>query len=532
MRILLLYANPNQSVPVSPYGLDILAPTLRARRERVDLLTVNPFIESTDPQAWLRSVLIAYQPDLVGLSIRNIDNAIVAISADTPASGSPIDVVPYAPSVRDLVNVLKEWNDDVPCIAGGSGFTSCPIEFLRYLGLDYGFLGSAEDSFARLVAGLRNAGPPYRQRVAVLLPALPGAVTVSGPLRRTSAGISLRSEPASSPRLAAEYQLLYRLRNIPAAVRTKSGCPLRCSYCTDPINLRRTERRPADNVVAEFRHHVDEHGITDFHVADAELNLPYEDHLFRVCEGLRDSGLAHRITWRGYFNVIPFSDELVRAIAEAGCRSPSFAVDSFDEAGLRVYGKNFRLHHVHDVLQRFLARGPEIHPEVCLLLGRPGETLGSIDTNIRWMLEYADKGVQISYSCGLRVYPNTPLARMPLDASHIYLPSGPSERCGMVLYSPDELLAEPIVYCEPLAPRELVRYLAERVGGHPNINIFADWPWPEAHHTEELRLLNVGVHRIAYGRSGEAVNHLTGALRRNPGLWPARAALKVARGPQ
>ncbi|WP_433431388.1 B12-binding domain-containing radical SAM protein [Nonomuraea sp. CA-141351] len=528
MRILLLYANPNLSVPVSPYGLDTVSATLQARCGPTEVLITNPFIEAIEPEAHLRAVLAHFQPDVVGISVRNIDNAIVALPGDPPPDGSPIDVVAYAPAIRGLTDVIKEWRADALCVVGGSGFTACPAEFLRYLDLDYGFVGPAESTFAELVGALREARPPYGKAAAEIIRGLPNAVIRDdGGFHRTAARLSFRAEAREPMRIAPEYQLLYRLRNIPVAVRTKSGCPLRCSYCTDPVNQRRTEHRAVGNVVAEIRHHVEEHGLRSFHIADAELNLPYEDHLLRVCAGIRDSGLAGQIGWRGYFNVTPFSDELMDALATAGCDAPSFAVDSFCEDGLRAHQKNFRAHHVHDVLNRLLSRGSAVRPEVCLLLGRRGETAASIDANIRWMLEYADRGVRIAYSCGLRVYPNTPLARETLDTAHVYLSSGPLGRTGGRRFTPDELLREPVVYCEPFPPRELAHYVARRAGGHPNIGVFTDGPWPEARHSEELRLFNVGVHRMAHGRFGQARAYLSSALGKNPGLSVARGALEI-----
>lgn len=529
MRILLLYANPNMSVPVSPYGLNAIAGAVRARGVPAETLTVNPFIEHTEPEAYLAAVLDAFRPDLIGVSIRNIDNAIVALSGDDPPDGAPIDIVAYAPAVRRLVEVVKGWNPDTAIIAGGSGFTSCPEAFLRYLGLRYGVAGPGEDVFARLAEALAETGPPYRRRPDGILSGLPGTVVPDGAgYRMTPPAASLASAAFTPVTIAPEYQLLYQLRDIPVAVRTKSGCPLRCAYCTDPINLRRTDRRPSDHVVAEFRHHVEDHGFTRFHIADAELNLPYEDNLLRVCAGLRDSGLAERLTWRGYFNVKPFSDQLLDAIVAAGGTSPSFAVDSFRDEGLRAHRKNFRARHVHDVLDRLLARGRDVRPEVCLLLGHPGATLDGIDAEVDWMLRYADRGVQIAYSCGLRVYPNTPLARTPLDTAHVYGPSGGGRGGGTRLFTPQELLAEPVVYSAPLSPRDLARYVAERTGGHPNIGVFTDGPWPERWHAEELSLFNVGVHRLARGRYDAAADLLTRALRRNPGLSVARTALSVA----
>lgn len=230
MRILLLYANPNQSVPVSPYGLDTISSRLRDNGGPVEILTVNPFIEDIDAEAHLRKVLVEYEPDLIGISIRNIDNAVVAVTSDTPPDGSPIDVVAYAPAVRRLVEVVREWSDEVVCVVGGSAFTSCPVVFLRYLDLDFGLAGSAETSFVRLVDELSASSPPYRKEVARILPALPGAVYRDGDgFSMTPDRPTLHAEPAAPLDIAPEYLLLYWLRNIPAAVRTKSGCPLRCS---------------------------------------------------------------------------------------------------------------------------------------------------------------------------------------------------------------------------------------------------------------------------------------------------------------
>jgi hypothetical protein len=63
-----------------PYGLDTISQILKVRESPAKTLTMNPFIEDIDTRSYLRDILAAYEPDLVGISIRNIDNAIVAIS--------------------------------------------------------------------------------------------------------------------------------------------------------------------------------------------------------------------------------------------------------------------------------------------------------------------------------------------------------------------------------------------------------------------------------------------------------------------
>lgn len=516
MRALLIFANPNQAVPVSPYGLDIIRANMAVQEPAAEIRIINPYIESTDPVRHLSKVLAEFSPDIVGLSIRNIDNSVVAISENYPADGSPIDLVSYVPAIRELCDALREWNPEVPCVAGGAAFTSCPGEFLDYLGLDFGLLGAGEDSFRKLIVTLRGLRPPYVPHLARVLSTLPGAVyRADGPAFRTvPRAMTLCAEPNVTPEIASEYQLIYQLRGIPAAVRTKTGCPLRCAYCIDPVNMRVTDKRPVEHVLDDIDYYAGEYGLSSFHIADAELNLPYEDHVLALCAGMRRRGLADRVSWRGYFNAVPCSDQLLDALVSAGCRAPSFAIDSFVPAGLRGHQKNFRAAQAHDLLARLLER--KARPEVCLLLGQPGETAESLQANIGWMLHYADQGVQVAYSCGIRVYPNTPLYRQRLNQDYLYTRPGPAD-------SP----LDPRAYCEPFPPRELAAYVRERTHRHENIQLFVE-PLPEATHAEALRFFNVGIHRLAHGLYAESKAYLEAALSAAPDLAVARRALRLA----
>jgi radical SAM superfamily enzyme YgiQ (UPF0313 family) len=516
--VLLVYGDPHQAYPVSPYGLEVLRDRLDAYGDAVRTRVVNPFIEALDEVAHLRSVLADFAPDLIGLSVRNIDNSVVVADTRVPPDGAPIDVVNYLAVLRTLVRAAREECPEVPWVAGGAAFTSCPAECLDYLGLDLGIVGAGEDSFARLVGALRGERRVDADTVAKHLSGLPGAICrTPGGFRRTPARSVLRDEPATTPAIAAPYRLLSRLRDIPVAVRTKSGCPLRCAYCLDPLNMRETDRRPVRHVVADIARYADGYGLTWLHLADAEVNLPRPDHLTAVCEALRAAGLGERVTWQAYLNAVPCPDDLIDAMVAAGCRRPSFSLDSFDDGMLRGHGKSFRARHVHDLLGRLLRRcPPDVVVEVGVLLGQPGETPRSIEDNLYWMRHYADRGVRFYYSCGIRVYPHTPLSRAALDPRHLYH-GAPSEE-------PAPPLVDPVVHCAPMPPRELAAYVAGRVGGHPGIAPMREQPWPEAYRSLRPRMFNVGVTALAEGATDRA-RLMLGAVRADaPWFEPAARA--------
>ncbi|MDQ2713862.1 MAG: cobalamin-dependent protein [Chloroflexota bacterium] len=552
LRVLLTFADPHQVRAISPYGLEILRGHLKAHAVPVDVLISNPFIEDIDPYARFSQVLDEFQPDLVGLSMRNIDNAVMVLSSTPPPDGSPFDVVTYVPAVRRLVEIAREWNADVPLVMGGAGFTSCSEECLRDFKLDFGLIGPAEDAFCTLIEGLVAAGPPYRQRVAELLPTIPGAVyreiAVSSPtvapshlqrdrhdtIHLTAPQPQLAEEPAYTPEIAPEYRLFAKLLELPIAIRTKSGCPLRCAYCIDPINMHRTYYRPMEHVIADFAYYIEAYDLHKFHIADSEVNLPKEDHLITVCDTLAQTGLAEQQRWHGYFNIRPCSDRLIDALLRSHCYLPSFSVDSFDERMLKIHQKNFKLEHITDVLDRLIAHNDgSMTVYVGILFGEPGETLESIQTTVQWMKRYAERGARLGYSCGLRVYPNTPLARYPeFDARHVYVRPGVQlesrpTKAGYIA-APDSLsLLETVVYCSPMPPRELAAYLARQFEDCPNISVIKEGAVTEAGLPEHVRYFNVGVYHLGQGALGQARSHLETAQRLNAEFKPALAALDM-----
>ena len=116
-RVLLVYANPAVTAsPVPPYGAERIAHAMRGAGCEVRL--VSPFLERRPVRA-LDEAIAAFQPTLIGFSVRNLDDALVVRSAE---GLTPLDTTFYLPRIRPLVALAKARG--VPVLLGGAGFTA------------------------------------------------------------------------------------------------------------------------------------------------------------------------------------------------------------------------------------------------------------------------------------------------------------------------------------------------------------------------------------------------------------------------
>ena len=128
MRILFISPNRLRLIaPPLPLGLASLVAAVGKEHE----VWVLDFMFAPDPLEEVRRVLAKWQPELIALSLRNIDNQDYR---------NPIT---YFPENRELVTELRNLSQ-APILLGGAGFSIVPRELLEYLGADWGLVGEGE----------------------------------------------------------------------------------------------------------------------------------------------------------------------------------------------------------------------------------------------------------------------------------------------------------------------------------------------------------------------------------------------------
>ncbi|MEW5773275.1 MAG: lipid biosynthesis B12-binding/radical SAM protein [Thermodesulfobacteriota bacterium] len=408
MRVLLVACNScREPYPVYPLGMAVLAAALEAAGRRVaqyDLLA-----EGWDLDA-LRGRVRDFDPQCVGLSVRNLDNV------DSLSAGRGW----FADQAREAVRAVRAATA-APVVVGGAGFSLMPDLVLDHLGADYGIAGEGEEAFPALLATLEQGGTPPR---------------ISGGGKPCGPGAAM--PPA---RFIPDYVRFYQGESGLMGVQTKRGCPNACAYCAYPLIEGRTVRcRDPREVAGELVRLRREHGVDTVFFTDAVFNdaggryLELAEELARNPAGVR---------WLAYFQPRGMDRRTLRLLRRSGLMGLEVGADAASDATLAGLGKGFSFAQVADFNALCVSEGlPCAH---FVIFGGPGETPDTVEEGLR-NLDRLDPAVVFAFS-GIRVHPRTRLHELALAQG---------------VLRPDADLLRPVFYHAPgLDPEALNARLAQ-----------------------------------------------------------------------
>lgn len=497
-RILLAYANPAITTsPVPPYGMERIAQAFTLAGCRTEMIA--PFIEE-DAVAAMREAIDAFRPDLIGFSVRNIDDTLIVRGLDGEGD---LDTTFYLDDVKAIVEVAVQALGTERVMAGGAAVGAGPEAVLRYLGLTWGISGPAEDLCWRLGRALATGQ-------GVVLPDDPRVIRPDAPVERPRGfGKAWRPPPGPTPRMGP-YLALTVARGSRVPVQIAHGCDRRCTFC---VEARTTGfsivSRPVDDIVAEIAA-LRRVGVRKFWLTTSELNAPNERHALQVLDRLRE----HPADYRVYLQAAPCSDALL---------------DALEGIGVDPTGLNFEFGHLSDTLlragagpanraqidalaERFLKRGYRQLGGSMLFGAHWLETWDTVDEAIEAIREldaaFPD-GLGLAYASGGRLYPETALADWV--ATH-------REQAAPHLYGDDDpTFVRPVVFSKPASPRALLKYVVDALGETrgPIAPMNTETPM-SAQALQAEQWVNRGIWRQHEGRLEDAATCFQEATRRVP----------------
>jgi len=317
-----------------------------------------------DPHAALRSKLQSLGPDLVAISMRNIQN--------NDYSGLSDNLAYYGSLIESCKAACP-----APVVLGGSGFSVMPRELMERLTPDFGISGEGEKAFPQLLDALANGGDEL-DAIGTLFHWRDGAL-ICNP--RPPEFLNMTELAFPDRTLVDDYY--YEEWGIDS-VQTKRGCPLRCDYCTYPIIEGRIGRvRTPESVVDEMYEALESRpAINHFFIVDSVFNLP-KSHAKNVCRELirRD----WKTNWTCYANPLGFDEEFAQLAYEAGCSGMEIGSDSGCNHVLEKLRKGFTVDHIrrlHDICKN--ASIPDCH---AFILGTEGETMDDVRQTIDFIVD-------------------------------------------------------------------------------------------------------------------------------------------------
>lgn len=386
MRVLLVSANREHLPdPIFPLGLAYIAAVVARAGHDIE---VADLCFGLRPLESLRRQAKRFMPDVIGLSLRNVDNAAYPLTVD------------YLALHREVVDVLHGVSN-APVVLGGSGFSIFPQAYMQELGGDWGVVGEGEQTFISLLQALESGHEPAT---------LPGVVS---PLQTTS---MLTVSPVQPQRpldwgrgLRPERKLFdyarYIRRGGTGNVQTKRGCVFKCSYCTYPLlEGNRFRLRDAVDVVDEIEELQTDYGPHPLFFVDSILNFP-RGHIEAICEEILRRKLELR--WSCYATPVKLDRHQATLMAAAGCEGIELGTDAVDDEQLARLGKSFNT----EIAERANRYCMEAGLSVCqtVIFGAPGETEASVRATCKALRKMNPTAVVAM--TGVRLYQGTPLSQ-------------------------------------------------------------------------------------------------------------------------
>jgi radical SAM superfamily enzyme YgiQ (UPF0313 family) len=367
------------NMPVLPLGMAFVARAAEDAGHEVSQINLM-----AEPEALktLAERIQKVQPDIIGLSVRNID-----------------DQVSFQPRflldpVKAIVSICRQ-NSEAKIVLGGAGYSIYPRHALKYLAADMGIQGEGEHSFVTLLDRLKNDDD---------LSNIPG-------LYHAERGIT--NSPATSKKIDQNLfpqpgRHIFALENAGDEIiwlpfQTRRGCPLNCSYCSTPSIEGKITRKRAPGLIIDALAAYVSAGFDHFFFVDNTFNLP-SGYSKELCDQMIESNL--NITWRGILYPWKIEKELVAKMAESGCVEVSLGLESGSDIILKKMNKQYRTVDVRRASDLLKEGG--IRRMGFLLLGGPGETRQTVLES----LEFADSLAleMVKVTVGIRIYPGTELA--------------------------------------------------------------------------------------------------------------------------
>ncbi len=398
MKFFLLSANVTTSpYPIYPVGMGMIAAALTSNGHEVlqaDFLFHDSSLEL------LGEEIRSYNPDFVGISVRNIDNVNFANSTY------------YIDNVKNIVSRVRQVSA-AKVLLGGAGFSLLPELILKETAADYGFAGEGE---RLIVEFAENAARGIYPENPLIGPA--------GSLEGAAIASALYDE---------RLMKFYLGSGSIASVQTKRGCSYKCVYCTYPLlegrSLRCRDPREVVNDIIELR---DKFNAGYIFFVDSVFNDDDGSYLEVVDEMLRRNV---SVPWTAFIKPGGLSDEIVQKMKQSGFAAAEVGADAACDITLKAMGKSFSFQEVIDCNDLLVRNG--IAVSHFFMFGGPGETMETVEEGISNILAL-EKCVSFIFM-GIRVLPNTPLAKIAVSEKVI---------------SADDDLLHPTYYISPAVDKD------------------------------------------------------------------------------
>ena len=411
MKVLIISSNRNiYPEPVMPIGACMVAEAAKDAGHDIKLLDL---MFKRGPHYDIRSAIKTFKPDVVSLSIRNIDNN--DLSEPARLYEGP----------KEMAGIIRQ-ETGAPLVIGGAALSVMPRELLAQTGADLAVLSDGERIFPAVLGAL--AGGKWPTDIEGTATMKDGMYVLT-PLKQKKGSLSPSFRPPRYERWLDKGRYLSMLSSAP--MLTKAGCHFECVYCT----YKKLDGGAYELMdPAEAAHEIErlsKTGFRDIEFVDNVFNSPLP-HALSVCEEVIKKKIRARLH-TVELNPLFITGELVKTMELAGFAGVGITAESASDPVLSGLKKGFGASHVIKAAE--ILRKSSLPCLWIFMLGGPGETQKTVRETLQFAQRYLKPNDAAFFNIGIRIYPGTWIEKI-------------ARQEGLLSLSPQEML-EPVFYLSP-----------------------------------------------------------------------------------
>jgi hypothetical protein len=406
-----------------PIGLAYVAGHLDQNRHNLKVLDL---MFSDDYLADVEDTVKEFQPEMVGISIRNLGNH------------SYIDPQWALPTSKEVIDKVRSLSS-AKIVVGGPAFNFLPKECFSYMGPDLGIAGDGGETFAEL-ADLLDSDNPY-EHLSGLVYRENGEVVFNG--------VRARSGFAKPPRFEDLDMDKYTKAGFGIGVLTKLGD---FSYPRPDSNGEVKELdwrviRPIDDVLSEVKEMEEKYGLRKVFFIDNGFNIPL-NHAKALCHAFLEADL--KLNWNTCMAPFSCDAEVVSLMKQAGCSLVIMGALRGDLHDGETLGE--KLEPLYEVCA--MCEEGDLHYTIAQSFGEVGETEQTVADKLAFLRSI--KPAMANLRIGSPVLPGSTLVATAIKEG---------------LIADESELIRPTIYVEEAVRDWIVDYMKEEVAKNPRWNL-------------------------------------------------------------
>lgn len=360
-----------------------------------------------------------------GYEVRLIDYDVETFERDkfkrylTEFNPDVIGVSCFTPNIIEghrIALLAKEILPESLTVVGGPHVSGLPEETLKeFNGFDIGVVGEGEETILDIFSRFFSKdsfdeikGVVYRKNGTVFFtgrrPPIKDIDSVPFPAREL---LDIDLYKGQSHRgFSRDFLKITELM-------TSRGCPNSCIFCASDVVMGKGVRfRSAGSVKDEIRECIQRFKFSHFTISDDTFILQ-KNRLYEICDEFN----RYRVSWNCNARVWPISREMLKKMADSGCRGITFGVESGSPRILELIKKNIAVGQIEDAFRWSKEAGIKLVEADIIIGSHPSETMEDVRMTQKLLKRISPDIVMISV---VIPYPGTELYTMMKEKGLIF----------------------------------------------------------------------------------------------------------------